>query len=133
MSQENVELLYRAYDAFNRRDLDAFLALCDPKIEFTTFNLQLEGGSSYRGHRGVRNYWENMISVFPDFRGEPDEVRDLGDVTVVRGRLRGHGTESDASFEQTFWQIVKWRHKKCWWWHTFGSEAEALEAAGLRE
>ena len=50
-----------------------------------------------------------MISVFPDFRGEPDEVRDLGDVTVVRGRLRGHGTESDASFEQTFWQVVKWR------------------------
>jgi ketosteroid isomerase-like protein len=45
MSEENVELLYRAYDAFNRRDLDGFLALCDPKIEFTTFNLQLEGGA----------------------------------------------------------------------------------------
>jgi hypothetical protein len=25
MSQENVERLYRAYDAFNRRDLDAYL------------------------------------------------------------------------------------------------------------
>jgi hypothetical protein len=74
-----------------------------------------------------------MISVFPDFRGEPDEVRDLVDVKVVRGRLRGHGTVSDGFFEQTFWQIVKWRHKKCLWWHTFGSEAEALEAAGLRE
>ena len=27
MSRENVERLYRAYDAFNRRDLDAYLAL----------------------------------------------------------------------------------------------------------
>jgi hypothetical protein len=27
MSQEKVERLYRAYDAFNRRDLDAYLAL----------------------------------------------------------------------------------------------------------
>jgi hypothetical protein len=27
MSQENVELLYKAHDAFSRRDLDAFLAL----------------------------------------------------------------------------------------------------------
>ena len=26
MSQENVELSYRAFDAFNRRDLDAYLA-----------------------------------------------------------------------------------------------------------
>jgi len=30
MSQENVELSRRAVDAFNRRDLDAFLALMDP-------------------------------------------------------------------------------------------------------
>jgi hypothetical protein len=74
-----------------------------------------------------------MISVFPDFTVEPDEVRELGDVTIVRGRLRGHGLESDASFEQRFWQTVKWRHEKCIWWHIFRSEAEALEAAGLSE
>jgi hypothetical protein len=30
MSQENVELVYQAADAFNRRDLEAVLALCDP-------------------------------------------------------------------------------------------------------
>ena len=35
MSQENVELHQRAFDAFNRRDLDAFLALADPNIELT--------------------------------------------------------------------------------------------------
>jgi ketosteroid isomerase-like protein len=33
MSQENVELQYQANDAFNRRDIDAFLALFDPDIE----------------------------------------------------------------------------------------------------
>jgi ketosteroid isomerase-like protein len=133
MSRENVELLYRAYDAFNRRDIDAFLALCDPDIEFTVLHLELEGGRSYRGHDGVRRYSENMLSVFPDFRAEADEVRDRGDVTVVGGRLRGHGTESDASFEQTYWEIWKWRHGKCIRWHTFRTEAEALEAAGLQE
>jgi ketosteroid isomerase-like protein len=33
MSQENVELTYRAFDAFNRRDFDAFLALMDDDVE----------------------------------------------------------------------------------------------------
>ena len=133
MSQENVERLYRAYEALNRRDIDAFLALSDPEIEFTMLNLQLEGGRPYLGHDGVRSYWDNMISVFPDFTVEADEVRDLGDITVVRGRLHGHGLESDASFEQSFWQTVKWRDRKCISWHIFRSEAEALEAAGLSE
>ena len=40
--------------------------------------------------------------MFPDFGVEADEVRDPGDVTVVRGRFRGHGMQSDASFEQTY-------------------------------
>ena len=30
MSEENVELVYSANDAFNRRDLDAFFAISDP-------------------------------------------------------------------------------------------------------
>ena len=33
MSQENVELTYRAYDAFNRRDSAAFLELMDAEVE----------------------------------------------------------------------------------------------------
>jgi ketosteroid isomerase-like protein len=33
MSQENVDLVRRAVDAFNRRDLDAFVALTDDDVE----------------------------------------------------------------------------------------------------
>ena len=32
MSQENVEVARQAYDAVNRRDLDAFLELMDPEV-----------------------------------------------------------------------------------------------------
>ena len=44
MSQENVELLYRAQEALNRRDLDAFLALHDPNVEIVPRILLVEGG-----------------------------------------------------------------------------------------
>jgi hypothetical protein len=82
---------------------------------------------------GIRSGWENLLAALPDFGGEIDEVRDLGDVTVARARLRGHGAESGVPVEQTAWQVVEWRDKKAIWWGFFRSEAEALEAAGLRE
>jgi ketosteroid isomerase-like protein len=136
MSQENVELAFRMYDAFNRRDIDAFLALCDPGGEFISRIVELEGGGSYRGHDGVRSWWENLLGVFPDFSSEIEEVRDLGAVTVARVRVRGHGshgTESDAPMEQAQWHVTEWGHKKATWVRICLSEAEALEAAGLRE
>jgi ketosteroid isomerase-like protein len=33
MSEENVELTYRAFDAFNRRDFDALVGLMDDDVE----------------------------------------------------------------------------------------------------
>jgi ketosteroid isomerase-like protein len=133
MSQENVELLHQAFDAFNRRDLDAYLALGDPELEFISYWMQVEGGGPYRGHDGVRDWWERLFDVFPDFTGEIEEVRDLGDRTIARVRVHAHGVESDAPMTQTMWLVAEWRHKKAIWWHFVSSEAEALEAAGLSE
>jgi hypothetical protein len=48
MSQENVECAHRAYEAFNRRDLDALLALMDPEVRFTT--RFVERSDPYDGH-----------------------------------------------------------------------------------
>ena len=98
MSRENVELIQRAFEAFNRRDLDAFLELMDPA-----------------------------------FRVEPGEIGDHGDVTLAHGRLRGEGASSGVAFDRVMWHIARWRGKKQVWWSAFETEAEALEAAGLRE
>jgi ketosteroid isomerase-like protein len=132
MSEENVQLHRQGLDAFNRRDLDAFVALADPAVELIPFNLEMEGGV-YRGHEGVRSFFADYLAVFPDFTAEADEVRDLGDLTLARGRLLGHGSKSDASFEQRIWQVCRWRDYKCIWWRSFRNEKEALEAAGLSE
>jgi ketosteroid isomerase-like protein len=132
MSRENVELNYRSHDAFNRRDLEAYLALNDPDVEFTPYERAVEGLGPYHGHDGVRGWWEEALEILPDLRVELDQVQDLGDLTLVRGRLRGQGAESGASFERTYWGLFHWHDKKIVWWHAFQSEAEALEAVGLR-
>ena len=76
---------------------------------------------------------DRLLRGLPDLRVEPDEVRDLGDWTLTRGKLSGHGAESGALFERVLWHTVKWRNQKQVWWNAFDSEAAALEAVGLSE
>ena len=133
MSQENVEQQYRAADAFSRRDLDAFLAVCDPDIELVSRHLELDGSGHLRGHAAVRRWWETLIDVYPDFTSEVEEVRDLGDVTIARHSFRGQGIQSDAPIEQLQWFVTQWRDGKAMWWRVVPNETEALEVARLRE
>ncbi len=133
MSQENVERAYRGYDAFNQRDLDAFLGFVDPEVDFTTCFGLMEGQPQYHGHDGVRGWWEDLLGVFPDLNFEVLELRDLGDLLLAAFHLRGHGADSDTPFEETVWAAGEWRDGKAIWWQFFRSEEEALEAAGLRE
>ena len=101
MSQQNVDLVLESYDAFNRRDLDAYLALIDPEVELTPRIMELEGGSYYRGHDGVREWWRTLFAVFPDFSSEIVEVRDLGDSLIIAVRVRGHGVEGGPRIGQS--------------------------------
>jgi ketosteroid isomerase-like protein len=133
MSRENVEILHGAFDAFNRRDLDAFLALCDPELEFTSYWMKVEGGTGYRGHDGVRSWWERIVDVYPDFTREIEEERDLGDRTIARVRVQAHGVGSHMPMSQILWHVAEYRHGQVTWWHFLATGAEALEAAGLSE
>jgi SnoaL-like protein len=133
ISPERIGLVYRAADALNQRDLDSFLAICDPAIEFTSHLVKLDGGGDYSGHDGVRAWWLRVLAFSPEFRMEVEEVRDPGDITVARIRAHCHDWQSDGPAEQIEWNVIKWRETKAIWWFVVLDEAEALEAAGLRE
>jgi ketosteroid isomerase-like protein len=133
MSQEDVERTHRVIDAFRRRDLDAYQALVDPNVEFTPYEIAVQGGSPYRGRDGVRQWWEETLMVL-SMQPEIDEVRDLGgSKVVICGRLRGEGVGSGASFVRPLYLVAQWRDGKVIWWHSYETEAEALEAASRSE
>jgi len=129
MSQENVELAQRAFDAFNRRDIGAFLALMDADVEAVSRLVAMEGG--YHGHDGIRHWWQNLLGAFPDYTLETVEARERGKLTATTLRSRGHGADSGTPFVDTVWVVVHWRDEKVVWWGAFATEAEALGAAGL--
>jgi len=132
MSQAEPDRLRRAYDALMRRDLEAFLSYVDPDVELTPLAVELEG-TRYRGHEGVREWWKELLRVFPDFAWDIGQVRDSEEATVVECHARGQGLTSDVPFAETFWVAIRWRTDKMTEWRTCRTEAEALEAVGLRE
>jgi ketosteroid isomerase-like protein len=64
MSQENLETLRRAHEAWKAEDLDAFLAEADPEVEWrTALEQALEGRGGTTGattvcERPGTNIWE---------------------------------------------------------------------------
>jgi ketosteroid isomerase-like protein len=131
MSRENVELLHQAIDAFNRRDIDAFLALMGSDVEFTPLVVAMEG--RYRGHDGIRRWWQDLFGVFPNWSVEVTGVLDRADLTLAALQARGRGGESGTPVGQTMWQLAEWVNGKGVRFIHYASKAEALEAAGLRE
>jgi ketosteroid isomerase-like protein len=127
---ENVELTRRAYDAFNNRDWRTFGDLMHPDIEVESRLVAMEGG--YRGEEGLRSWRDAITGFLPDYRVEIEEVRDLGDIVLLRSLGTAHGAASATPVHDPFWQVLQWREGKCAWWRNCSTEAEALQAIAER-
>jgi ketosteroid isomerase-like protein len=90
-------------------------------------------GTVYRGHAGLRRYIDDLFSAFPDWHPQILHTTDHGDKVLAEIRMAGRGVGSGLAIEQTVWQVTTFREGKMVGFHGYGSRAEALEAAGLRE
>jgi ketosteroid isomerase-like protein len=126
MSQENVEIFWRAVDAWNSDDFETWIDQYDAEVEW--FALM----EVFRGRRGARQAWES-------FKGDAgitvrfDDVRDLGDSVLALGEIETTGRRSGLNVAREVAQLITYRNGKTVSVRDFGSHAEALEAAGLRE
>lgn len=75
---ERVALIREAYEAFNRRAIDAVLATLDPEVDWPNV---LEGVTIH-GHAAVREYWEKQFREI-DPHVEPVKFFPRGDEIVV--------------------------------------------------
>jgi ketosteroid isomerase-like protein len=135
MSQESIEALIRSgHDAFNRGDLDAFIDVWDEECEYQpAWELDMAGEDSFRGHEGIRRWWQEMSDAWSDWETEVHEVRAVGDQVFISVTLRARGRLSGARMEATFFQAITLRAGKVLTLREFADRRTALEAAGLRE
>jgi ketosteroid isomerase-like protein len=133
MSQENVEIVRRSFDAIGRGDIDALLELYDPEIEFKPLTGTRVETGGYRGHEGVRQYFEEADEVWDQVSPVAGEVRTTGDEVLVFGHcsIRGRASQIDTD-SPCFW-VITVRDGKITRHRVYGASSEALEAAGLSE
>ena len=136
MSQENVESVQRAIEAWNADDLAAFLAELDADVEWhPAIQPGLEGGATtYRGHDGARQIWrQDRGEAWERLINRPREFRDLGESVLVLGHIDLTARATGIEFSQEVGEVFDLRGGKIVRIRDFLTHAEAIQAAGLRE
>jgi len=133
MSQENVEMVRRAYEAFNRGDRDAAVADLAADCEYVASGAIPGATGIYSGPGGFKRFTEWLLDEFNDARVEINETIDAGDQVVVSVTSRGSGKHSGVETSWVTWQVWTFRAGKAVRGEGFRSRGAALEAAGLSE
>jgi ketosteroid isomerase-like protein len=91
MSQKNIDVINRIYEAFGKGNIPAVLELFDPAIEWIAAdNSPLADRSPYRGLTAVREgVFLRIAAAFERMEIRVDELLDAGDKVVMLGFYNG--------------------------------------------
>ena len=132
MSQENVEVVREAWEAWQRGDLPGLFRHFDPDIVWDTSHFHDWPESTYHGIEGVERFLREWLDVWDGLEIEVEEVRAASDERVVSLILqRGTGRSSGLAMEMEMAQVATLRNGKVTRFDNYENRAEALGAAGL--
>ena len=117
-----------ALAALNSGDLDSFMTVVADDVEFTSMIAEVEG-QTFRGHAGVRSWWNSVAGAFQVVRWELIELE--GSSPRGLAKLRAVAEVDGVEVEQMVWQAASFRDGKLDWWAFFRDEHAARAAAGL--
>jgi uncharacterized protein len=133
MSQENVEIVRRVTEAWNRNEQERVVRFLDPDVIFDATR-RLINPKTYAGIEGIRAMFAERDEVWGEFRMEPDEFVDAGDRVVVIGRWVGKGRGSGVDVSQPIADVFTLRDGRVVRCEIgYSDRGEALVAAGLEE
>ena len=86
MSQDNVQIVQRAYELFGRGDIDGLLAMLDPEIVWKSSGpAELPTAGTRRGREGARGFFQAVNNLYEFERFEPGTFVSEGERVVVLG------------------------------------------------
>src|SRR6266542_745481 len=114
MSRENVEIIRRGFETWERADLETHLRLVHEDIVCSRV-APLINPKTYEGLEGYLEFAGEWMAPYDDLRFLPNEYIDAGDRVLVEVPQEGRLAGGNQVVRGTFWFLV------------------TLEAAGLAE
>jgi ketosteroid isomerase-like protein len=133
MPDANVSLVRQLIEAFNSEDIDRVLALAHGDVEIEISPDVSAEPDIYRGHEGMRRYFESFRDVMVDVRFEAEQVWEIDATVVVALLLTATGRQTAIVVEQRSAGVWTFREGKLIGIRAYASPADALQAAGLVE
>ena len=130
MPGQNAELVRVWFERLAAGDLAEDLWHSDLVVE-NVETLVFE--ATYRGHEGLRRWWDDLTEVFSDASVELEHAEELDDGRVLsRQRLRGRFKATGIDFDDAWWAVGTVRDGKLARVKGYSSKKRALRDAGLR-
>jgi ketosteroid isomerase-like protein len=132
VSQENVEIVQRALQAWNRRDLDGALADMHPRAEVDWSESRGLQRGVFRGREQIKHFYEEWLDVFDQVDIEPQDLLDAGEHVVVPNRSFARGRQGVAVTTNSI-QVFSMREGKIVRLRLYQDRNTALKAVGLEQ
>jgi ketosteroid isomerase-like protein len=134
MSQENVEIVRSHIEAFRAEDAPGSFSFLDPHVVLDVSRAGQIDSEAYYGYQAVAAFVRRYVGTFEDYEYNVKELTDLGTGAVLavvteKGRGKGSGVPVNRSYA-VLYTVIDGRIARI---TQFGTEQEALEAAGLQE
>jgi uncharacterized protein len=100
MSDENVEIIKRLFNAVEERDIEPMWEIYDPDVEINEAP-SLPYGGYFRGHEGVARHGAGYVMAWDALQTEDDrnleaEFIGAGDRVLVRWQQKAHARDGHA-------------------------------------
>ena len=100
MASSNVEIIERGFAAFNEGGVDGILPYIHPDFEATTPPELASEPDTYRGHEGVRRWFDSFDEVMDEIRWDARGFREVDGRVLVEFTLRARGKTTGLDFGQ---------------------------------
>ena len=133
MSQENLDRVTAAIEAFNRYDVDALAAMCTEDFEFVSVLTAVDGTATYRGPSAWPNYFAAIEQMWRDWRVADLRVFEAGEAAAALFRIVGTARQSGVEIGQGIGITYRFRDGKFSRMESYLEPSAALAAVGLSE
>jgi len=133
VSEENREIVRRAFDAFNSKDIERILAVMHPAAEIDVPASRSVEPDVYHGHAGVRRYFEGTWDGWDDVRFEVERLWDADGCVVVAIHVTGRGKRTAIVTEMRSGGVFTVDKRLVLRIRVYATAAQALEAVWLEQ